>query len=126
MSRGASAASGRGVERQTEPQTPRGTARLDKWLWQARILKTRSLATALVAEGRLRINGQPTDKPARTVGAGDVLTFALHGRVRVLRILSAGDRRGPATEARGLYEDLAPDSVAGPESGKPGEPPALE
>ncbi len=87
---------------------PRPTVRLDKWLWHARFLKSRSLAADLVAEGRLRVNGQPTDKPARAVGAGDVLTFALHGRVRVVRILEIGDRRGPAPEAQGLYEDLAP------------------
>ncbi|MBP1805647.1 RNA-binding S4 domain-containing protein [Rubellimicrobium aerolatum] len=95
----------------------RPTIRLDKWLWQARFLKSRSLAANLVAEGRLRVNGQPTDKPARAVGAGDVLTFALHGRVRVVRILDLGDRRGPAPEAQALYEDLAP---------APPPPPALE
>ena len=87
---------------------PRETIRLDKWLFQARFLKSRAMATELVAEGKLRLNGQPTDKPARAVGAGDVLTFALHGRVRVVRILAAGSRRGPASEAQGLYEDLEP------------------
>ena len=85
----------------------RETIRLDKWLFQARFLKSRGLAADLVAEGRLRVNGQPTDKPARPVGVGDVLTFALHGRVRVVRILAAGARRGPAPEAQGLYEDLS-------------------
>ena len=85
---------------------PRETIRLDKWLFQARFLKSRAQATELVAEGKLRVNGQPTDKPARAVGAGDVLTFALHGRVRVVRILATGSRRGPASEAQGLYEDL--------------------
>ncbi len=87
---------------------PRGTIRLDKWLFQARFLKSRGLAADLIAEGRVRVNGQPTDKPARMVGEGDVLTFALHGRVRVVRILAIGDRRGPAPEAQGLYEELAP------------------
>jgi ribosome-associated heat shock protein Hsp15 len=89
-------------------EVPRETIRLDKWLFQARFLKSRALASDLVAEGRLRVNGQPTDKPARAVGAGDILTFALHGRVRVVRILDVGERRGPAPEAQGLYEDLAP------------------
>ncbi len=86
----------------------RETIRLDKWLFQARFLKSRGLAADLVAEGRLRVNGQPTDKPSRLVGSGDVLTFALHGRVRVIRILGLGDRRGPAPEAQSLYEELQP------------------
>jgi ribosome-associated heat shock protein Hsp15 len=86
----------------------RETIRLDKWLFQARFLKSRGLAADLIAEGRVRVNGQPTDKPARAVGEGDVLTFALHGHVRVVRILDVGHRRGPAPEAQGLYEDLAP------------------
>jgi ribosome-associated heat shock protein Hsp15 len=67
----------------------------------------------------VRVNGQPTDKPARAVGEGDVLTFALHGRVRVVRILDLGTRRGPAAEAQGLYEDLAP--AARPEDAPPPE-----
>jgi ribosome-associated heat shock protein Hsp15 len=92
----------------------RETIRLDKWLFQARFLKSRGLAADLVAEGRLRVNGQPTDKPARSVGAGDILTFALHGRVRVVRILEVGSRRGPAAEAQALYEDLAPREDAPP------------
>ena len=101
----------------------RETIRLDKWLFQARFFRSRALATDLIAEGRVRVNGQPTDKPARAVGAGDVLTFALHGRVRVVRILGTGSRRGPATEAQGLYEDLS----AGPPAPQPGRPsPPLE
>ena len=91
---------------------PRATIRLDKWLFQARFLKSRGLASDLIAEGKVRVNGQPTDKPARAVGAGDVLTFALHGRIRVVRILDTGERRGPASEAEGLYEDLAPSPPA--------------
>ena len=86
----------------------RETIRLDKWLFQARFLKSRGLASDLIAEGRVRVYGQPTDKPHRPVGEGDVLTFALHGHVRVVRILATGTRRGPAPEAQGLYEDLAP------------------
>lgn len=101
---------------------PRETIRLDKWLFQARLLKSRALASDLVTTGRVRVNGQPTDKPARAVGAGDVLTFALHGRVRVLRILAAGTRRGPASEAQGLYEDLAP-APEGPPGAGPGHAP---
>ena len=104
----------------------RATIRLDKWLFQARFLKSRGLAADLIAEGKVRVNGQPTDKPARAVGSGDVLTFALHGRVRVVRILDPGERRGPAPEAQGLYEDLAPDQGAPAARQAPPAAPSLE
>nr|WP_208103290.1 RNA-binding S4 domain-containing protein [Rubellimicrobium sp. CFH 75288] len=87
---------------------------MDKWLWQARFLRSRSLATEFVAAGRLRVNGQPVDKPARAVGPGDVLTFALAGQVRVVRVLALGERRGPAPEAQSLYEELPPRSEPRP------------
>lgn len=82
--------------------------RLDKWLWHARIFKTRSLATRQVLGGLMRVNGVRTAKPAQAVGPGDTLTFAVDGRVRVLRILAPGTRRGPAPEAQALYSDLSP------------------
>jgi ribosome-associated heat shock protein Hsp15 len=85
----------------------RETIRLDKWLWQARFFKTRSLAAGVVSETRVRVNGTPVSKPARAVGAGDVLTFAKDDRVRVVRILACGTRRGPAPEAQALYDDLS-------------------
>ncbi len=81
--------------------------RLDKWLWHARFVKTRSLATRLCHDGRIRINRQVAAKPATNVRAGDVLTFPLNGHVRVIRIVALSARRGPAPEARLLYEDLA-------------------
>lgn len=80
--------------------------RLDKWLWQARAFRSRSLAAAAVLAGQVRINGVPTQRPAHAVGPGDVLTFAQGHAVRVWRIRAAGTRRGPAAEARGLYDDL--------------------
>ncbi len=80
--------------------------RLDKWLWQARFMKSRSLAAALVSEGRVRVNGERAVKPARTIAPGDVLTFPQGGRIRVVRVLATGERRGPAVEAQGLYDDL--------------------
>jgi ribosome-associated heat shock protein Hsp15 len=99
------------------------TQRLDKWLWFARIVKTRSLATALVSHGKVRVNRQKTVKPSHPVAPGDVLTIALRGGVRVLKVLEAGTRRGPAAEARLLYEDLSapssPATPATPASGKP-------
>ncbi len=82
--------------------------RLDKWLWHARFFKTRSLAAREVSAGHVRINGEKTDKPARGVTPGDVLTFAQARHVRVVRIAALGDRRGPAPEAQALYSDLSP------------------
>lgn len=80
--------------------------RLDKWLWQARFFKSRSLSAAQVEDGRVRVNGQPVSKSATTVRPGDVLTFAQGGRIRVVRVLGTSVRRGPATEAQMLYDDL--------------------
>jgi ribosome-associated heat shock protein Hsp15 len=82
--------------------------RVDKWLWHARFFKSRSLATAMVAAGKLRVNEQPTSKPHYQVRAGDVLTFPKAGNIRVIRIEAIGKRRGPAIEAQTLYADLAP------------------
>ena len=81
--------------------------RLDKWLWCARMLKARADCARLVAAGAIRINRQPTDKPHARLRPGDVLTFPLGPRIRVLRILALATRRGPAQEARTLYEELA-------------------
>ncbi|HLG90530.1 MAG TPA: RNA-binding S4 domain-containing protein [Alphaproteobacteria bacterium] len=82
--------------------------RLDKWLWYARFVKTRSLASKLCTEGRIRIDGVVVEKPGATLRPGQVLTFALGRHVRVIEVVSLGTRRGPATEARTLYRDLAP------------------
>ena len=88
--------------------------RLDKWLWQARFFKTRTLAAAQVSAGHLRLNGAHQAKPAKTVGPGDVLTFAQGDLIRVIKVLAIGDRRGPAPEAQSLYEDLTPPLAAKP------------
>jgi ribosome-associated heat shock protein Hsp15 len=80
--------------------------RLDKWLWQARFFKTRSLATRFVETARCRIDGRIVDKPHANVAPGMVLTFALGSRVRVIRIVALGERRGPAPEAQALYEEI--------------------
>ncbi|RFP88313.1 RNA-binding S4 domain-containing protein [Rhodobacteraceae bacterium 63075] len=82
--------------------------RLDKWLWHARFFKTRSLSAKLVSSGHVRVNSQKALKPAHAVTAGDVLTFAQGSEIRVVRITGIGARRGPATEAQTLYEDLTP------------------
>ena len=82
--------------------------RIDKWLWQARFFKTRSLAAKLVQSGKLRLNGDRISKPSRMVGEGDVLTFPKALDTRVIEVRALGTRRGPAPEAQGLYRDLAP------------------
>lgn len=84
------------------------TQRLDKWLWFARVVKSRSLATAVVAAGKVRVNKVRITKPAQLVKPEDVVTVAVHGQVRVLRVVSAGERRGPPAEASTLFEDLSP------------------
>jgi ribosome-associated heat shock protein Hsp15 len=82
--------------------------RIDRWLWYARFLKSRTLAAALAASGKLRVNGERISRPSRLVRPGDVLTFPLGPHIRTVRLLAPGTRRGPAAEARTLYEDLAP------------------
>lgn len=80
--------------------------RLDKWIWHARLVKSRGLAADLVGAGHVRVNGTKALRPGRSVGPGDVLTVVLGSRVRLLRILDCGERRGPATEAATLFLDL--------------------
>lgn len=84
------------------------TLRLDKWLWQARFFKSRTQAAAFCAEGRLRLNRRHIDRAHSLLRVGDVLTFPLGKQIRVIRVRALGIRRGPPTEARQLYDDLAP------------------
>jgi ribosome-associated heat shock protein Hsp15 len=86
------------------------TQRLDKWLWHARIIKTRSLAAQLVSNGKFRVNREKIAKPAHTVKHGDVITTSLFGKVRVLQVTGFADRRGPASEAQTLYDDITPEA----------------
>ena len=81
--------------------------RLDKFLWFARIVKTRSAAQALAEDGRIRIHGRVVDRAHAPVRVGDVLSFARHGEVRVLRIEALPVRRGPPAEARTLYLEVS-------------------
>ncbi|RCW84792.1 RNA-binding S4 domain-containing protein [Paracoccus lutimaris] len=80
--------------------------RLDRWLHHARLFKTRTLAAEAIGGGGIRVNGQPCRKPAQLVRPGDTVTVSAHGRVRVLRVLRPGERRGPAAEAATLYEEI--------------------
>lgn len=82
--------------------------RLDKWLWCARLAKTRTLAVALIAAGKVRVNGRRADKPSRLVRAGDVVTGTRSRRLFVVRVVEAALRRGSAAVALTLYEDLTP------------------
>lgn len=88
-------------------QEDREWQRLDKWLWCARFLKSRADCARLVAAGAVRLNRQPTDKPHARLRPGDVLTLALRAGVRVVRVRALAARRGPAPEARMLYEEIA-------------------
>jgi ribosome-associated heat shock protein Hsp15 len=88
--------------------TGEGRQRIDRWLFFARVVKSRSLAARLVAAGKVRRNREKLDQPSSLVAPGDVLTVTLERRILVYRVLEAGSRRGPAAEARLLYEDLSP------------------
>jgi ribosome-associated heat shock protein Hsp15 len=94
-------------------QEDRDWQRLDKWLWCARFMKARSDCSALVAAGSIRINRQPTDKAHARLRVGDILTVPIHRSVRVVRVVSLAARRGPALEARLLYEEIV-EPVSGP------------
>ncbi|MER2536868.1 MAG: RNA-binding S4 domain-containing protein, partial [Rhizobiaceae bacterium] len=96
--------------------------RLDKWLFFARVVKSRTLAAKLAAAGRVRINRDKATQAADPVKPGDVLTITLERRILVWRVLDAGTRRGPAEEARGLYEDLSPPAAAPDSPAKAGAP----
>jgi len=80
--------------------------RLDKWLWHARIVRTRTDAAKLVSGGRVRLNGMRQTSPGHTLKSGDVLTVALDARVRVLRVAAFSERRGDAQSAQTLYDEL--------------------
>ena len=81
--------------------------RIDKWLWHARFFKSRTLAAKLAGSGKLRINREIVRKPGATVKPADVLTFAKSHDIRVIEIVALGERRGPASEAQTLYNDLS-------------------
>jgi ribosome-associated heat shock protein Hsp15 len=89
------------------PASGEGRQRVDKWLWHARLVRTRSAAAELAKEGHVRLNGARIDTASHKVGLGDVLTVVL-SRVRVVKISGFAERRGAAEAARALYEDLSP------------------
>jgi ribosome-associated heat shock protein Hsp15 len=87
---------------------PEGRQRIDRWLFFARVVKSRSLAAKLAAAGRVRINRDKASQASDFVKPGDVLTITLDRRIVIYKVLDGGERRGPAPEARMLYEDLTP------------------
>lgn len=97
--------------------------RVDKWLWHARVVRTRTAAAALADRGSVRINGARIDAASRPVRPGDVVTIALD-RVRVLKVLSFSERRGSATDASVLFEDLAPPQLRQDQAGPAATAPA--
>lgn len=82
--------------------------RIDKWLFFARVVKSRSLAAKLVSSGNVRLNKIKIDQPSQNIKTGDVLTISLDRRILVYEVVSGGLRRGPAEEARELYKDISP------------------
>jgi ribosome-associated heat shock protein Hsp15 len=82
--------------------------RIDKWLWHARVVRTRSAAAALVNAGMVRLNSARTAASSHPVRAGDIVTIALDRTVRVLKVKGFAERRGSAEAARVLFEDLTP------------------
>lgn len=86
-----------------------GKLRIDKWLWFARVVKTRSAAAALCEDGSVRLNGTRVDQAHKAIRIGDVVTVALAGRIKVLKVVSLAERRGPYSEAQHIYEDLSPE-----------------
>lgn len=82
--------------------------RLDKWLFFARIVKSRTLAAKFIGAGHVRINGEKTNQPSQNVKPDDVLTISLERAVKIVKIKQCGTRRGPAPEAQTLYDDLSP------------------
>jgi ribosome-associated heat shock protein Hsp15 len=81
--------------------------RIDRWLWNARVVRTRTAAAALVVAGHVRVNGNRVAAPGRDVKCGDVVTVALHGGVRVLKVIGMALRRGDAAAASLIYEELS-------------------
>jgi ribosome-associated heat shock protein Hsp15 len=86
--------------------------RIDRFLFFIRLVKSRTLAQSVIADGRVRIDGKRIEKPSEEIRAGSILALPLHDRVRVLRVLSLPARRGPAREAQACYEELGIDEAS--------------
>jgi ribosome-associated heat shock protein Hsp15 len=100
---------------------PAERQRIDKWLWHARVVRTRVAAASLADAGHVRINGQRVEAASRPVRAGDVVTVALDRIVRIMRVLGFAERRGSSDRARELFQDLSPPVAADPRAPRPAE-----
>jgi ribosome-associated heat shock protein Hsp15 len=91
----------------TKSARPEGkTSRLDKWLFCARLCRTRDAAQAVIIAGKVRRNGARVEKPGQAVRPGDVLTLAVGGKVRVVRVLAMAEKRRPVADAQTLYDTI--------------------
>lgn len=95
-------------DKELRGSAPASEQRLDKWLWFARVVKSRTMAAGLVTAGKVRVNRQKVDKPAFALKLGDVITVSVGRKVRILKVVAPGLRRGPASEAQGLFVELTP------------------
>jgi len=86
--------------------------RIDRFLYEIRLIKSRTLAQTVIAAGHVRVDGRRVAKPSDEVREGSIVALPLHGRVRVLRVLGLPARRGPASEARTFYEEIDGNSGA--------------
>lgn len=100
--------------------------RIDKWLFFARVVKSRSLAAKLAQSGRVRVNRDKIDQASHVVKPGDVLTVTLDRHIRVLKVVACGERRGPFSEAQTLFEDMTPPAPSGGERLASALPPLRE
>jgi ribosome-associated heat shock protein Hsp15 len=85
--------------------------RIDRFLFFIRLVKSRTLAQAVIESGHVRVDGKRVEKPSEEVRAGSVVALPLRDKVRILRVLSLPERRGPAPEARACYEELGIDEA---------------
>jgi ribosome-associated heat shock protein Hsp15 len=99
------------MTRPDAPPAPASRQRLDKWLWHARVVRTRAAAAELAASGYVRINALRAQQAAKPVSLGDIVTIALPHRVLVLEVLGFSERRGPFSEASKLYREIDRDGA---------------
>lgn len=90
-----------------EPSQERESRRLDQWLWFARVVKSRTQAARLCLLGEVAVNGAAVTRPRHPVRSGDTIVLSHRAAARKLKVLALGARRGPAAEARRLYEEMA-------------------
>ena len=85
---------------------PAPSQRIDKWLWHARVARTRTLAQELLRRGKIRVNRQKVTSASRSIRCDDVLTISVGQRIRVLKVKAFAERRGSASEASALFEEI--------------------